>query len=101
MKVSFVFGSQKCRLMMIEPPSEFLRRGVFEIDDGILIAVKHRHVEEIPGPMKQTFVLDFRVGMNSFFVESRKGCGRRDPVKTMTVIKQTKFHLVGQKSGGL
>jgi len=35
--------------------------------------------------------------MNSIFVESRKRCGRRDPVKTMTVIKQTKFHSIGSK----
>ena len=85
--------------MMIKPPREFLGRSVFEIDDGILVPVEHRHVEEIARPMEKTFVGYLRVRMNSIFVESRKRCGRRDPVKTVTVIKQTKFHSIGQKSG--
>jgi hypothetical protein len=39
-EVGFVFFIEKCALMVIEPPGQARIAGVFEIDDGIFIAVK-------------------------------------------------------------
>ena len=85
---------------MIEPPSELVRRGVFEVDDSVLIAIEHRHVKQIAGPMEQTFVRDLGVRMDAIFIESRERCRRRDPVEAMTVIQETKFHFNQRKRAG-
>jgi hypothetical protein len=39
-EMCFVFGSEKGRLVMIEPPREFLGGCVFEIDDGVLVSLR-------------------------------------------------------------
>jgi hypothetical protein len=85
--------------MVIEPPGKFFGCGVFEIDDRILIAVKHGHVEKISRSMEKAFVVDLSFRMDAIFVKTSKGRRRRDAVETMTVIKKTKFHFIGQKSG--
>ena len=99
-KVSFVFGSQKRRLVMIKPPGQFFRGRILEVDDRIFVAVEQREIEKVSRTMQQTAVVDFRFRMNAFFVEAREGCGRGDAVEAVTVIKQTKFHRLinSQKS---
>src|ERR1051326_8407925 len=80
--------------MMIAPPAEFFGRRVFEINDGVRIAVEHVPVEkQIAGAMQQSAVRNFRVRMNSFEVKAReRGC-RGNAVKAVAVIKDAKFHL--------
>src|SRR5207302_7287129 len=92
--MSFIFRREKCRLMMIEPPRQFLRRRVLEIHDRVFIPVEHRLVEEeIAGPMKQASVCNFRIAVNSFEIKARE-CGRRShAVKAVAVIKDAKFHF--------
>ena len=77
---------------MIEPPGQLFRRCIFEIDDRIFIAIKQLEIEKVARAMQQTSVVDFSFGMNTVFVESREGCRRGDAVKTVAMIKDTKFH---------
>lgn len=78
--------------MMIEPPRESFGGSVLEVDDCILIAVKHVQVEESTGTVGQSGVVDFGERFYSFFIEPRECCCGRNSIETMTVIKQTKFH---------
>jgi hypothetical protein len=44
--MGLVFGRQERALMMIEPPGQFRRVAVFEIDDGVLVAVEQPGVKQ-------------------------------------------------------
>src|SRR2546423_14643393 len=93
-KVSFILRREKCRLVMIEPPGQLFRWRILEIDDRVFIAVKHIAFEqEVPRPMQQSAVLDAGVVMNSFEIKTRERCRRGHAVKTMSVIKNAKFHF--------
>ena len=39
-KMCLVCRSKKCRLMMIEPPGEFVGRRILEIDDRVFVAIQ-------------------------------------------------------------
>ena len=82
---------------MIEPPRQFFRSGVFEIDDGILVGVKHREVKQVAGSVQKSGVIDFGFGMDTFFVEARKSRCGSDPVEAVTVIQEAKFHLMAKE----
>src|SRR5690349_13769895 len=77
---------------MIEPPRRLLRRRIFEIDDRILVGVKHRVVEEIAGPVQQPGVIDLGFRMNAFLVEASESGRRSDTVEAVAVVQETKFH---------
>ncbi len=51
LKMLLVVVGQKRRLVMIEPPCQPLVRAIFEIDDGILVAVELLTVERIARPV--------------------------------------------------
>src|SRR5437762_1471964 len=87
-----VLRSKKRRFMMIEPPRELIRRRVLEIHDRIFVAVKQIEIKQVSGAMQQPAIIDFRFRVDAFFVKAREGRGRSDAVKTVAVIKQTKFH---------
>ena len=79
--------------MMIEPPGQLFRRGVFEIHDRVFVAVKHVSVEEkVVRAMQQPTVTDFSVGMYSLLIKTGESRRRSDAIKTMTVVKDAKFH---------
>jgi hypothetical protein len=50
-------------------------------------------VKQVAGPVQQSGVIDFRLGMDAFFVEARESCRRGNTVKAVTVIKEAKLHL--------
>ena len=58
-----VFRTQECALVMIEPPGQARIRRVFEIDDGVLVSVKHAFAEQVVGLMGQAREREFRTGM--------------------------------------
>src|SRR6478609_3898587 len=64
-EVSLVLWSQKRRLVMIKPPRQFLRRGVLEVDNGVLIRIQQTLIKEVAGPMQQAGVIHFSSGVNS------------------------------------
>ena len=73
--------------MVIEPPGDFGRTGILEIDDGILVAVELLLVEKRAGTMQQAGVDEIDIAANSLPVESGEQGGRARPVKTLVVIK--------------
>src|ERR1043165_9786176 len=91
-KMRLVFRREKRRLVMIEPPRQLLRRRILEIDDRILVGIKHRVVEEIAGPVQQPGVIDLGFRMDAFLVEASESGRRRDAVEAVAVVEKTKFH---------
>ncbi len=73
---------------MVEPPRHTRRRRVFEINDGILVAVEHLFVEERVGPVEQPAIGDFSAGANLRAVEARENGGGSDAVETVAVVEQ-------------
>src|ERR1043165_6894198 len=79
---------------MIEPPRQFFRRRVFEVDNGVLVRVKHREVKQVARPVQQARVFDLRFGMDAFFVEACEGSRLSYTVEAVPVIKKTKVHEI-------
>src|SRR5579872_830429 len=82
-----ILGGQKCREMMIEPPGDLRRRGVFEVNDGILIAGELALVKERPGSMHKAVVLVTSTLGNALAMKPREQRRRAGPVKALVVIK--------------
>src|SRR6266568_3571367 len=89
----FVLWGEKRGFVMIEPPGQFFGRRVLEIDDRILVTVKHLLVKQVTRAMQQTGVLDLRFGMDLFLIKACEGGGRGDAGEAVAVIKQAQFHL--------
>ena len=81
-------GRRKKRaFVVIEPPGDFGRTGILEIDDGVLVAVKLLLVKKSAGAMQQAGVDELYIAADSFPVKAREQGGRARPVKTLVVIK--------------
>ena len=57
---------------MVEPPGDFGRAGVFEVDDGILVAVELIFVEQRPGTVDQAGEDEVGIAANAFAIEAGK-----------------------------
>jgi hypothetical protein len=77
---------------MVEPPGDLRRTGIFEIYNGIFIAVELLFVEEGSGAMQQTAVHKFHIAADAFAVKAGEQRRRRGPVKTLIVIKDPYSH---------
>ena len=89
LEMSRIGRGQKSALVVIEPPGDFGRAGVFEINDGILIAVELFFVEKSARAMEKPGVDELRVIANPLPVKAaEQGC-RRSAVETLIVIKDT------------
>ena len=75
LKVGGVGWRQKGALMVIEPPGNFRRTGILEIDDGILVAIEFVLVEKGTGAVQQAGVDKFHVVADAFLVEAGKKSG--------------------------
>ena len=53
LEVGGVGGSQECALVMIEPPGDFGRAGILEVDDGVFVAIELLFIEQCAGAMQQ------------------------------------------------
>src|SRR3954452_7354628 len=82
-----VFGSEERALVMIEPPRNFLRRGVFEVEDGIFVAIKIFFVEQSAGTMHEARVAELHVAFHALSIEPRKDSRRTSAVETLIVIE--------------
>ena len=87
LEVGGVGGGKKSAFVVIEPPGDFGRTGILEIDDGILVAVELLLVEKSAGTMQQAGVNEVHIAADSFPVETAEQGGRASPVKTFVVIK--------------
>ena len=79
---------------MIEPPREFLGSCVLEIDDRVLVGVKHCQVKQVTGTVQQSRVADLGFRMDSFFIEASKRRSGSNSVEAMAVVKDAKVHFI-------
>jgi hypothetical protein len=80
-----VFWRKKCALMMVEPPGNLGRRGVFEIYNGILITGKLALVEKRSRAMKQSKVFESRAVADALAVKPREQGRRCGTVKALVM----------------
>src|SRR5207244_411096 len=93
-KMFGVSGRQKRALVMIEPPGDFRRAGVLEIDDGIFPAVEFGFIEERTGTVQQSAENEVGILPNALLIETRKQGGRAGTVETLIVIEDFDFQTV-------
>ena len=55
---------------MIEPPRDFGRTGILEINDDVLVAIEMGFIKERPGPVQQPGKLEVHVAPDSFPVKA-------------------------------
>src|ERR1700757_4231810 len=61
---------------MIEPPGDFWRIGIFEIDDGVFVAVKQPLFPGVLGLVGHAAEVEFGLGIETFPVKAvKKRCG--------------------------
>jgi hypothetical protein len=80
---------KKGTFMVVEPPGDSGRTGIFEIDDHIFIAVELLFVKKGASPMEQAGVNEICVAANPLPVEAAEQGGRGRPVKTLVMVKDT------------
>ena len=73
--------------MVVEPPCDFRRGRVLEIDDSVLIARELALVKERAGAMNEAMVFVRGVGRDALAVKARKEGRRAGSVKAFVVIE--------------
>ena len=86
-KALVVLGGQKRRLVMVEPPGNPGRRGVFEVHNGVFVAGKLALVKERSGAMHQAVIFIAGFGRNALTMESGEQRRRASSVETFVVIE--------------
>src|SRR5262245_1876957 len=79
-------------LVVVKPPCQAFRAGILEVDDRILVAVKHSFVKELPGVMNQPEVVHLRLGIHPGLIQASEEGGRTSPVETMVVKANANSH---------
>ena len=77
--------------MMIEPPGDFGRARIFEIDDRVLVAVEFGFVEKSPRAVQQAGIQELNIVTNALGVEPGKQSCRGGTVETTIVIEDFNF----------
>ena len=70
LKVGRVGRREKCALVMVEPPGDFRRTGVLEVDDGIFVAVEVGFVKKRSGAMQKAGEDEVGIFANPLAVET-------------------------------
>jgi hypothetical protein len=78
---------------MVEPPGKPRIAGVFEIHDGVFVAVEQPRLEELRSSMGHSRVSKFRIRVNSPRDEAAEKGSRRCPIKTMVVVQHSFQHV--------
>ena len=73
--------------MMVEPPGNLGRTGVFEVDDDVLVAVEFLVIEQRPGAVNQAGKNELGVAANALAIEAGKQRGGGGSVKAFVVIE--------------
>lgn len=94
LKMIGVFGREKCALVVVKPPGDFWRTGIFEIDDGIFVAVKIGFIEKRSGAMQQARVNKLDIVADAFRIKPRKKRSRRSPIKTPIMVENLNLHAL-------
>jgi hypothetical protein len=98
LEVFGVFGRQESAQVVVEPPGDLRRGGIFEVDDGILVAGEFRLVKERARAVKKSGILKVDVRADAFAIEAREQRGRAGAVKALIVIEDPNSHpMTSQK----
>ncbi len=97
LEVGSILRGEKRALMMVEPPGNFGRAGVFEVDDGVLVAIKLFLIEQRSGTVQQAGENEGDIVPNPLPVKARKERGGRCPVKAFVVIEDPNFQSFPSK----
>jgi len=73
---------KKGALMMIKPPRQAIRAGIFEIDDRVFVRVEQSRIKQLPCAVHQAAIAKLRLGIDALPVEAREHCRRAGSVKT-------------------
>src|ERR1700683_4583703 len=88
-----ILRSEKRALMMIEPPGEQRRTGIFEIHNGVFVAVENAVFEGLRSFMRHPGLNKLGIGVDSFAVKPGKHSGRSRSVEALIVKTKAKLHL--------
>lgn len=75
--------------MMIEPPCDFGRARILEINNRVFVAIEIGFVEQSSCPVQEARESEVGIFANPFAVETGKKRSRGRPVKTLVVIKDS------------
>jgi len=84
-----VGGREEGALVMVEPPGNFGRTGVFEIDDGVFVAVELILIEQSTGAVDEAGEDEIGVAPNALAVKAGKQRRGRGSVKAFVVIENS------------
>src|SRR5579872_2198395 len=87
LEVLRVGGREEGALVMIEPPRDFRRTGVLEVDDGVLVAIELLIIKQRTRAVDETGENEVGVLADTLAVEARKQRGGGSPVKALVVIE--------------
>src|SRR5450756_1760586 len=82
-----VFGVEERALVMIEPPGQLWVAGVFEVHDGVFVAIEQRRIEKLRRRVGHARIAELRIRVDRARDESAEVGSRRRPVKTVIVIQ--------------
>jgi hypothetical protein len=78
--------------MVVEPPGDFARGRVLEIDNGILVAGKIVLVKQGAGAVQQAHIFKLDIVPNTLAIEAREEGGGASSIKTAVVIENANVH---------
>ena len=78
--------------MVVEPPGQPRIARIFEIHDGVFVAVEQRRIEQLGGPVGHPGIAELRVRVNRARDEAAEEGSRGRPVKTVVVIQHAFQH---------
>ncbi len=87
LEVLGIIGGEEGALVMVEPPGNFGRAGVFEVDDGVLVAVELLFIEQRSGAMDEAGELELGIAADALAVKAGKQRGGGGSVKAFIVIE--------------
>jgi hypothetical protein len=81
---------------MVEPPGDFGRTGVLEIDDGVFVAVEMGFIKERSRAMQKAGEDEVGVFANALAIKTGEECGGGSTVETLVVVENSDFHSMPQ-----
>ena len=87
-----VGGLEERALVVVEPPGEQRRARVFEIDDGVFVAVKGAVFKGLRGFVRHAGVQEFGGGVDALATEAREDGGGGSSVEAFVVEANPDFH---------
>ena len=87
-----ILGGQERALVMIEPPGQPGIAGIFEVHNGVLIAVEELRLEHLRRLVHHARIGKFRVGVEHAFHEAAEEGRRSRAVEAVIVIEDAEPH---------